>query len=164
MTLSELKNNISDKNKEYIETSKRANQLMLELNYLRRELENLKRMEFLNYIEIGEEIVLKHIFSHNGIQIKGGVDVTINNIHILFKEDSFKIVKKNKKSIIIEVTKCDRLKNKLIQINKQPIENPGWLFRVNLDVFYGFYLRNETRRNAFETYIKRKEALQQLLG
>jgi hypothetical protein len=40
--------------------------------------------------------------------------------------------------------------------------NPGWNIRVDLDSFFHFYLRSKTMKNTFDSYIKRKHALDSL--
>ena len=83
----------------------------------------------------------------------------MSNTDILFQNETFKVIKKNKKSIIIEVTKFKRKwKGEDLEIN-----NPGAKFRIDIDVFYNYYLSDPVRSSSFHTYLKRKNALQQIL-
>ena len=158
MNITEIENLIATKSVEYLETSKRANKLILELNSLKGQLEATKKEEFIEYLQLGDEIETStRFFNHSGTLLKGSENFKITNQHCLFNGDTFKVIKKNKKSIVIEVTRFKRNAGD-IEIN-----NPGVKFRIDLDVFYGYYLSDEVRKNSFTTYIKRKIALQQIL-
>jgi hypothetical protein len=159
MNITQIENLIATKSTEYLEASKRANKLMFELNSLKAQLELVKKEEFVEYLQLGEEIETgTRFFNHSGTPLRGGEDVKIANQHCLFSGDTFKVIKKNKKSIVIEVTKFKRNSGN-IEIN-----NPGIKYRIDLDIFYNYYICDEIRKTSFTTYIKRKIALQQILG
>jgi NurA-like 5'-3' nuclease len=159
MNITQIENLIATKSTEYLEASKRANKLMIELNSLKAQLELVKKEEFVEYLQLGEEIETgTRFFNHSGTPLRGGENVKISNKHCLFSGDTFKVIKKNKKSIVIEVTKFKRNSGN-IEIN-----NPGIKYRIDLDIFYNYYICDEIRKTSFTTYIKRKIALQQILG
>ena len=109
MNTIEIENLIITKSIEYLEASKRANKLMIELNSLKVQLEVSKKEEFVEYLQLGEEIETStRFFNHSGTLLKGGENVKITNQYCLFNGDTFKVIKKNKKSIVIEVTKFKR--------------------------------------------------------
>lgn len=158
MNITEIENLISTKSSEYLEASKIANKLILELNNLKAQLEETKKREFVEYLQLEEEIETStRFFNHSGTLLKGSENFKITNQHCLFNGDTFKVIKKNKKSIVIEVTRFKRNSGNI------DINNPGVKFRIDLDVFYGYYLSDEVRKKSFTTYIKRKIALQQIL-
>ena len=158
MNITEIETLITTKSSEYLEASKKANKLMLELNSLKAQLEETKKREFVEYLQLDEEIETStRFFNHSGTLLKGSENFKITNQHCLFNGDTFKVIKKNKKSIVIEVTRFKRNSGNI------DINNPGVKFRIDLDVFYGYYLSDEARKKSFTTYIKRKIALQQIL-
>jgi hypothetical protein len=162
MNITQIENLIATKSTEYLEASKRANKLMIELNSLKAQLELVKKEEFVEYLQLGEEIEILRFWRHNGVPLKFDelkIDGILSNTDILFQNETFKVIKKNKKSIVIEVTKFKRkFKGEDLEIN-----NSGAKFRIDLDIFYSYYLIDETRKNSFLTYTKRKIALQQIL-
>jgi hypothetical protein len=162
MNISQIENLIVTKSTEYLEASKRANKLMLELKSLKVQLEVVKKEEFVEYLKIGEEMKILRFWRHGGVPLKFDdlkIDGILSNTDILFQNETFKVIKKNKKSIVIEVTKFKRkFKGEDLEIN-----NSGAKFRIDLDTFYSYYFIDETRKNSFITYIKRTIALQQIL-
>ena len=158
MNITEIETLITTKSSEYLEASKIANKLILELNYLKAQLEETKKREFVEYLQLNEEIEIStRFFNHSGTLLKCSENFKITNQHCLFNGDTFKVIKKNKKSIVIEVTRFKRNSSNI------DINNPGVKFRIDLDIFYGYYLSDEARKKSFNTYIKRKIALQQIL-
>lgn len=157
MNITEIENLIQSKSSEYLEASKMANKLMFELNSLRGQLELKRKEEFVEYLQIGDEIEILRFWRHGGTPLKGEKELKISNTDILFQDETFKVIKKNKKSIVIEVTKFKR------KLEDLEINNPGVKFRIDLDIFYGYYLSDTQRKESFNTYMKRKIALQQIL-
>lgn len=158
MTISELKLIIDEKQKSSIELRKQLGNLNQELDELRNQFNQLEMEEFVNYLQIGEVIEFDNYYSFSGYC----KDPKSSNSFISGEE--IKILKKNKKSIVIEVIK----KHKRVwdDVQKKTIvsgqTNPGWNIRVNLDSFFHFYLKNEIRKASFDSYIKRKNALDSL--
>ena len=157
MNITEIENLIETKSSEYLISSKMTNKLMFELNSLRSQLELKRKEEFVEYLQIGDEIEILRFWRHNGTPLKTESELKISNTDILFQDETFKVIKKNKKSIVIEVT---RFKRNSINID---INNPGVKFRIDLDTFYGYYLSDKGRKDNFNSYLRRKIALQQIL-
>ena len=159
MNITEIENLIETKSSEYLISSKMTNKLMFELNSLRSQLELKRKEEFVEYLQIGDEIEILRFWRHNGTPLKIESELKISNTDILFQDETFKVIKKNKKSIVIEVTKFKRKwKGEDLEIN-----NPGVKFRIDLDTFYGYYLSDKGRKDNFNSYLRRKIALQQIL-
>lgn len=156
MTIVEIQQLIDEKNSSSIQLSKQLSLLNRELYDLRDKLYQLEMIEFVNYLQIGEVIQLDNYYSFSGYC----KDPKATNSFSI--GEKFKIVKKNKKSIVIEVVKkfkkqWDQSQRKSVIIGET---NPGWLIRVDLDSFFHFYMKNN--KSAFESYIKRKQALDSL--
>ena len=161
MNITEIENLIETKSSEYLIASKMTNKLMLELNSLRSQLELKRKEEFVEYLQIGDEIEILRFWRHNGTPLKIESELKISNTDILFQDETFKVIKKNKKSIVIEVTKFKRkLKG---EIHAVEINSPGVKFRIDLDTFCGYYLSDNQRKDNFNSYLRRKIALQQIL-
>ena len=56
MNTIQIENLIETKSSEYLESSKRSNKLMLELNSLKGQLEVVKKEEFIEYLQTDDEI------------------------------------------------------------------------------------------------------------
>ena len=160
MTIFELKEKIDEKNKSSIELHKQLSDIHQELAQLRDEFNQLEMEEFVNYLQIGEVIELDNYYSFRGV-CNDPVSTTSFQ-----SGERIKISKKNKKSIVIEVTKkFKRIWNDTTKKSVIVSEyNPSWKIRVDLDSFFHFYLKSKTMKAAFDSYIKRKQALDNLLG
>jgi hypothetical protein len=158
MTIIELKLKIDEKQKSSNMLHKQLINLQTELTQLRSQYNLLEMQEFVNYLQIGEVIELDSYYSFSGFC----KDPKSNNS--FQSGEKIKIVKKNKKSIVIEVIK--KHTKKWDEVQKKSIitgeTNPGWNIRVDLDSFHHFYLKSATMRSAFDSYVKRKNALDSL--
>jgi hypothetical protein len=158
MTISEIKSLIDEKQKSSNMLHKQLINLQTELTQLRSQYNLLEMQEFVNYLQIGEVIELDSYYSFSGFC----KDPKSNNS--FQSGEKIKIVKKNKKSIVIEVVK--KHTKKWDEVQKKSIitgeTNPGWNIRVDLDSFHHFYLKSATMRSAFDSYVKRKNALDSL--
>lgn len=158
MTILEIKQLIDEKTKSSKELHKQISKIHQELNQLRSQFNQLEMEEFVNYLQIGEVIEFDNYYS-----IKGYCrDPKATNS--FQSGEKIKIVKKNKKSIVIEVIKkfqrrWDDDQKKSIVVGET---NPGWNIRVDLDSFFHFYLRSKTMKAAFDSYVVRKHALDSL--
>lgn len=158
--ISVIKNQIAEKTIQSNHLRKQLSQLREEIDVLRNQFEQLEMEEFVNYLQIGESIEVENYYSFKGFCS----DPKSNNTFM--SGECFKIVKKNKKSIVIEVTKkfkrqWDDAAKKSVVISEY---NPGWKIRVDLDSFFHFYSKSEIRKSSFDSYIKRKELLDNLLS
>ena len=80
MNITQIENLITTKSIEYLETSKRANKLILELNSLKGQLEATKKEEFIEYLQLGDEIETStRFFNHSGTLLKGSENFKITN-------------------------------------------------------------------------------------
>jgi len=160
MTISELKQKIDEKNNESSLLHKQLNDLHKELAKLRSQFEQLEMEEFVNYLQIGEVIEVDNYYSFRGFCND------TKSTNSFTSGERFKIVKKNKKSIVIDVTK--KFKRQWDDVAKKSVVvseySPGWKIRVDLDSFYHFYFKSKTMKAAFDSYIKRKQSLESLLS
>ena len=158
MTIIELKLKIDEKQKSSNMLHKQLINLQTELTQLRSQYNLLEMQEFVDYLQIGEVIELDSYYSFSGFC----KDPKSNNS--FQSGEKIKIVKKNKKSIVIEVIK--KHTKKWDEVQKKSIitgeTNPGWNIRVDLDSFHHFYLKSATMRSTFDSYVKRKNALDSL--
>jgi hypothetical protein len=159
MTLSELKKEIIEKSKQSKELHNKIANLHNQINSLRNMAEKIEMQEFVDYLQIGEVVELNNYYSFKGYCKDP------KSTNSLQSGEKIKISKKNKKSIVIEV--IEKHTKKWDEVQKRSVItgqfNPGWNIRVDLDSFYHFYLKNEIRKTAFESYIKRKEILEKIL-
>jgi hypothetical protein len=158
MTIADLKLKIDEKQKSSNILRKQLGKIHQELDELRNQFNQLEMEEFVNYLQIDEVIELDTYYSFRGYC----KDPKATNS--LQSGEKIKIIKKNKKSIVIEVVKkfqrrWDDVQKKSVVIGET---NPGWNIRVDLDSFFHFYLRSKTMKNTFDSYIKRKHALDSL--
>lgn len=158
MTIVDLKLKIDEKQKSSIILRKQLSKIQQELNELRNQFNQLEMEEFVNYLQISEVIEFDSHFSLKGFC----KDPKATNA--FQSGEKIKIIKKNKKSIVIEVIKkfqrrWNDVQKKLVVIGET---NPGWNIRVDLDSFFHFYLRSKKMKDAFDSYIKRKHALDSL--
>jgi hypothetical protein len=153
MNVFKIEEQIKSKSEEYLLVSNRASKLRVELNYLRDQLESAKKVEFIEYLELEEITISTGFFRHNGIRLKGSSNLITQNDILLYNGEKFKLIKKNKKSVVIEV----------VWLKRGLDINPKIQYRIDRDVFYNYYLSDSVREAAFTTYLKRKNALQQIL-
>ena len=158
MTIADLKLKIDEKQKSSNILRKQLGKIHQELDELRNQFNQLEMEEFVNYLQIGEVIEFDSYFSLRGFCKDP------KSTNSFQSGEKIKIIKKNKKSIVIEVVKkfqrrWDDVQKKSVVIGET---NPGWNIRVDLDSFFHFYLRSKTMKNAFDSYIKRKHALDSL--
>jgi hypothetical protein len=152
MDLLEIEECIKSKSEEYLLVSGRASKLRLELDYLRVERELFRKREFLGYLDLCEIVVTSSFFRHGGVRLKGSGIILENDI-ILYNGEKFKIIRKNRNSVVIEV----------VWIGRGLDINPGIRYRIDLDIFYNYYMSDSVRGEAFNVYLKRVGVLQQIL-
>ena len=158
MTIADLKLKIDEKQKSSNILRKQLGKIHQELDELRNQFNQLEMEEFVNYLQIGEVIEFDSYFSLKGFCKDP------KSTNSFQSGEKIKIIKKNKKSIVIEVVKkfqrrWDDVQKKSVVIGET---NPGWNIRVDLDSFFHFYLRSKTMKSTFESYVKRKHALDSL--
>jgi TolA-binding protein len=160
MTITELQKIIEDKNNSSASLTKQLRDLQSEISKLRNQLYVLEMETFVNYLQLDETIEFDNYYSFKGFS----KDPKSTNSFIA--GERIKVVKKNKKSIVVEVVKknqrkWDETQKKSITIGQI---NPGWIIRVDLESFFHFYFKNKTQKAAFDSYVKRKQALDNLLS
>lgn len=160
MNLAELQDLIDKKTIESKNLHKQINDLHQDLNKLRNQFNELEMQEFVDYLQIGEVIEFGNYYSFSGYCKDPKANTSFSS------GEKIKISKKNKKSIVIEVVKkfekrWDQTQKKSITVGET---NPGWLIRVELNSFFHFYMKNSSFKAAFDSYIKRKHALDSLFG
>jgi len=158
MTILEIKKLIDEKTKSSNLLRKQLSILNKDLYELSNQFNQLEMDEFVNYLQIGEVIELQSYYSFSGYCKDP------KSTNSFQSGEKIKIIKKNKKSIVIEVIKkhtkrWDDVQKKSVIVGET---NPGWNIRVNLDSFFHFYLKNPIVKSSFDSYIKRKHALDSL--
>jgi hypothetical protein len=158
MTFSDLKREIEKKNNLTISLRKQLNNTQQELNNLREQFYQMEMQEFVDYLQIGEVIEFNnyHSFKAYSSDPKATTSFSMG--------DRIKIFKKNKKSIVVECVKkitrrWDDTQKKSVAVGEIV---PEWKLRIDLDSFFHFYLKSPTMRAAFDSYVKRKHALDNL--
>lgn len=158
MTIVEIQAQIQEKSEIVVSLNTQLRSLQLGLNNLRAELYSLEMSVFCEYLEMGEELMIDSYYSFNGYS----KDKSATNTFLA--GESIKILKKNKKSIVVAVTKkwrrkWDEAQKKTIIVDTY---NPDWKIRVNLDSMFHFYMKSTGRKERFESYIKRNQVLESL--
>jgi hypothetical protein len=160
MDLEELKNDIGKKSAELIKVNSQAIQLTHELRELRKKEKDYELEAFINYLSVGDKFVISNYMSFN-VTPTGKTLKLINNGdmkkmgYIFFHEgDEFSIIRKNKRSITIEINKSRQQYN--------VITNPGWTLRVKLENIKSNMMRDQGFKEQIMTSHKRKEALEAL--
>lgn len=141
-----------------------------QLNWRMSQLNNLKfELEvsnFTDYIKIGETYEFINNTSFEAIQVGKNKSNNKYNNNILFLEkgDIIQFIRKNKKSISIRivnkmVSRYDYSTSKYISYK----ETPNTEFRVKIEPICSFIMYQSNFKEAFQSYIKRKEALDELV-
>ena len=160
MTIFEIQSQIQEKSEIVVSLTTQLRDIKLGLNNLREELYALEMSSFCDYLEMGEELMIDSYYSFNGYS----KDKSATNTFLA--GESIKILKKNKKSIVVAVTK--KWRRKWDEVEKKTIivdsYNPDWKIRVDLDSIFHFYMKNKGRKERFESYIKRNHALENLFN
>jgi len=162
MTLSQIKLEIESNTRITKDLQSQIANLMRRNNDLNSEY-NIKILEhFKEYLEIGTTYNVETWLNLSGIQtgVKEGDKIHAPNFN---HGDSFSIIKKNNKSIVIKVntkimsTYSNGTNTKTIH------DNPGWTFRIELESLYE-QLSNKDKnfKESFSKYLNRKEALESL--
>lgn len=158
MTILEIKKLIDEKTKSSNLLHKQLSVLNKDLYELRNQFNQLEMEEFVDYLQIGEVIEFDNYYSMKGYCKDP------KSTNSFQSGERIKILKKNKKSIVIEVIK--KFQRRWDDVQKKSVivgeTNPGWNIRVDLDSFFHFYLKSKTMKDAFDSYIKRKHALDSL--
>jgi len=162
---------IETKLSEQISISKELNKKIREVNSKISELSKLrshKESELLiEFLGLNSTIEFNKYLGLSGVQTNikktPSIDGRTNLYQPYFRKgDIIKIIKLNKKSVVIECI------NKLIsnRVDGKSIEshiNPQSQFRIELESFKNGILSDSIYYNSFVTWIKRKESLEQLL-
>jgi nucleoid DNA-binding protein len=158
MNIIQLREKIDEKNKSSLEVRRQLNQINQELSQLRSQFDQLEMEEFVNYLQIEEIIEIDGYYTFKGYCRDPKYTSTLQS------GEKIKILKKNRRSIVIEVIK--KLKRQWDDNQKKSIVigdyNPAWNIRVDLDSFFHFYMKSKTRKESFDSYIKRKHLLDSL--
>ncbi len=143
MTLSE----VQKLEKEISDSVKKVNQLQVEIRSLNSKINSLRNTKseielklFFDFIEIGTKIEFKSMHGFDGSPYFRVGEVV-------------QIVKKNKKSIVIQrINKFE--KKEFIQSDEK--------FRVSIPSLYYFFKSDNDFKKQFETYLTRKESIEKL--
>lgn len=167
MTEQEITNKIAEKNKEYREIATKLGCLRTEINNLYEKREEMMMQSFFDYAEIGTTIeigrriwlsgnpngeFLKNLKEKNSRE-KGGVS-SIN----FFPGDIIEVIKINKKSINIKITKKHK-----ISLGNTTVEYPNSTYRIDRIQLCRSLMKDEEFKKRVETTAKRKSILDELL-
>lgn len=143
---------IKEKIKQNQEDTKQAYERVRNLNSELRNLQvTLKKMEIdslSEYIELGSTYTVQKLCMFSGVQTGIKKDTKVHN-PIFRTQDVIQFVKKNQKSFVI---KCIKIGN----------ENPNTTFRIDNDSIYYQLMSDKDFKSRFETFVNRKETLQDL--
>ena len=160
MTIHQINELLEKKSKELKSLQHQFHALNKEISELRDTLYHQEMIEFVNYLQLDEVLTFDNYYNLRGVSTSPKANGTFHS------GEKIKIVKKNKKSIVVEVVKkhqrmWDDAQKKSVIVGET---NPGWKIRVELDSFFHFYLKNPINKSAFYSYIKRKQALENLIS
>ena len=174
MNYIELKKEINFRKSKISLLQKEIFSISTEVNQLNQKLKQLEEELFNEYLQLEEPIEIKMFFDFRGIQINEKL-AEKNPTQSRFETNSqrwssafsngdiIKVIKKNKKTVVIECIKKNysKLENGK---NVQQFINPKCQFRVEIDTFRNFLLRDKNWLNGFNTWIQRKQSLDELLN
>lgn len=165
----EIESQIKELSDSYREASKKVRVINSKLSELRRMQEQKESELLIEFLGINSTIEFENYRSLSGVQTnikKTPVSEFNNNTNIFSptfrKGDVVKIVKLNKKSVVIECIKKMVIDRKVTPNIEKSI-NPQSQFRIDLENFKNSILSDSNYRNRFITWVKRKESLEQLL-
>jgi len=174
MNYTELKKEINFRRSKIALLQKEMFEISKELNKLDQQLRESEQEFFNEYLQLEEPITIKSFFDFSGIQVNEK-NAETNPSQSRFQTNSkywassfsnndiIKIIKKNKKSVVIECIKKHYTKwedGKTVQ----HVINPKSQFRVNIDTIKTFLTRDKIWMDGFNTWIQRKQALDELLN
>ena len=157
MNLSEVIEKLNSNKTEINTLQTQLNKLHNENNKLNRLKAQIEVSKLVDYIQIGDEYECTRYMGLKGVQT--GKDTGVSPS---FRSgDKIQFVKKNTKSIVIKCIKKVLSKNENGNIVK--IEtNPDTLFRIDIDSLYSHLMFDINFKTSFQSYINRKESLEQL--
>jgi hypothetical protein len=164
MRIQEINNKIS-------ENTGRIRQLQKEVSELLNQNSNLSTVKndilvnsFCDWLQIGQQYHIRNYMSFPGSPT--GVAKTENRSANFSNGDVIEFVKKNDKSVIIKVTTkvLSRIDRETGQ-KTSTITHTDWTFRITKqDLYNGLIQRDSELKNNFDSYLKRVESLNELLG
>ncbi len=163
----EIEDQLSEYRKTYQDITKQAREVSAKLTDLSK-LKSEKEAELLiEFLGLNSTIQINRWINFNGIQTNIKKTPTVNgnsnNWSCSFREgDVIKIIKINKKSVVIECINKKIIK-RVDGVSTETNINPQSQFRVESESFRSSILLDSSYYNAFTTWIKRKESLEQLL-
>jgi len=164
MRLQQIREQISENNNLIKSLQSQVTQLSRQNSELAIQRENKLIEYYRDYIELGTSYKVTNWMYLTGVQTHLKKDEKPNSPNFQ-KDEVFKFVKKNAKSIVIECT--TKIKSTYTSGNSsrttQIIENPGLIFRIEIMSLYHSLMKNSDFADAFRKYVSRKEALD-LLG
>jgi hypothetical protein len=168
MNYGKLKSELKEKIKQEVFLQNQLSLLRKESNQIRKQIEELENLAFIEWLPIDEPIVIKRFVRFTGTQInipktpKVNYGKLVTNIWspAFSTDDIIQIIKKNPKSFVILCTK----KKITTTIGKSEFLNPQSQFRINSEYFKNWILSDTDYKKKFETYITRMEAINSLLG
>lgn len=143
------------------------------ISKLQQQYSLLEEEYFVQYIQLNEPITLTRFVSFSGIQtnVKSAESFArtgaptgsqLWNPHF-GTDDVIQVVKKNKKSIVIQCIKKKISKSENGKTSYTFVD-PKTCFRINVHDFKSWYLSDKNLIERFKTWIKREQSLNNILG
>jgi hypothetical protein len=148
MKIHEIKEKIKQNQDDTKQAYERVRSLNSELRNLQVTLKKMEIDSLSEYIELGSTYTVQKLCMFSGVQTGIKKDTKVHN-PIFRTQDVIQFVKKNQKSFVI---KCIKLGS----------ENPNTTFRIDNDSIYYQLMSDKDFKSRFETFVNRKETLQDL--
>lgn len=165
----EIESQIKEKSILYRKISKEARELSYKISDLKQLLAQKESELLIEFLGMNSTVEFESYRSLSGVQtnVKKTPTSEFNSNTNLYspsfrKGDVIKIVKLNKKSVVIEHIKKMVIDRKVTPQVERTI-NPQSQFRIDLESFKNSILSDSNYYNRFITWIKRKESLDELL-
>lgn len=167
MNYAEIENILLKEREIYKELSKQARECYRKIEDLKSKKEKMESDLFLEYISLNEPFEFSRYTYLSGVQVNLKETPTLNNGSHNWScnfstGDIIQVIKKNKRSVIIECIS----KNVSKYENGKKVVNvvtPKSQFRVNIDNYRSCMLQDKNFHESFKTWIKRKNSLDSIL-
>jgi len=164
MTINEIEKKITEKRQDLKVLQNSVRSVSDELRELNDSKEEKLREGFIEFVEIGSQFVFSNYANLNGIQT--GIKKSENPLSPNFRSgDIIIFTKKNKKSFVVRCTK--KTTSKWDSVNKKhnsETKEVDITFRIDLESLYHYMTRDKNFEQRLMSYIKRKDALEELLN
>jgi hypothetical protein len=164
MNINEIEKRILEKRKALKVLQNSVRSVSDELRELNNSKEEKLKEGFIEFIEIGSQFTFSNYANLNGTQT--GIKKTESPLSPNFRAgDIITFTKRNKKSFVVRCTKKTTSKWDIVN-KKHNLETKevDITFRIDLESLYHYMTRDENFEQRLMSYIKRKDALEDLLS